>query len=283
MRRTSAATSVRPALTTCVAPSEDVDRDDRVAAAELRRHQPGQADGPRTEHRERVAGSRLQDVHHCPGAGVHAARKRGQDVERRIGRNLDDVALGGQRHGGEGGLLEEGAVHRSVTAAQRDRAVEPQTAELDLPAANAVRLVALAAVRALAARGARHDHMVAGHDRLDRRADPLDDAGPFVAIDRRPRHRKVAVAGVDVGLADPARDDPDQHLVRPRVGELQLLQRPAARALGHDCGSDSHGILRLVHVFCTYATKHNATARVADHREALYHGRLPAPIRGRKP
>ena len=82
--------------------------------------------------------------------------------------------------------------------------------------------------------------MVAGGHLGHRRADALDDARPLVAVDRRPRQREEAVAGVHVGLADAARDDADDDFVRRRLGEVELLERPAARALGHDCGGDSH-------------------------------------------
>jgi hypothetical protein len=83
--------------------------------------------------------------------------------------------------------------------------------------------------------------MVAGSEVADRGADLLDDAGAFVAAHDRVRQvREIAVAGMQVGLAHPARDDPYQQLVRPRIRQVQLFDAEASRSFARDGRNDLH-------------------------------------------
>jgi hypothetical protein len=70
------------------------------------------------------------------------------------------------------------------------------------------------------------DDVIARGERADIGADRLDHPGPLV-----PQHgRRVAGGvgaggGVEVGVADPAGMQANQHLARPRLGQLDLLHR----------------------------------------------------------
>jgi hypothetical protein len=74
-----------------------------------------------------------------------------------------------------------------------------------------------------AAPGERDDDVVARNEFRDARADRLDHSGAFVAVNRGIGRVVVTVATVQVGLAHAARHDPHQCLVRPRIGQLELV------------------------------------------------------------
>ena len=72
-------------------------------------------------------------------------------------------------------------------------------------------------------------------------ADPLDDAGALVAEHgRRVAGRVGARGGVEVGVADAAGDEPDQHLAGPRLGELDLLDGERLAELLEHRGAHLH-------------------------------------------
>ena len=89
----------------------------------------------------------------------------------------------------------------------------------------------LQAVDALAALGREErDDVVAGSDEGHVRPDRLDDARALVAEHaRRVPARIGARRRVEVGVADAARLDPDEHLPGLRVGQLDAPGRRAAR------------------------------------------------------
>ena len=63
-----------------------------------------------------------------------------------------------------------------------------------------------------------------GRDERDAVADALDDAGALVAEHAgRVAGRVGAGGGVEVGVADAAGGEPDEHLARLRLGEIDLL------------------------------------------------------------
>ena len=103
--------------------------------------------------------------------------------------------------------------------------------------ARAAAMDALAALR----REERHD-VVARLHRADTVADTLDDARALV-----PEHRR-RIAGrigarrrIEVGVADPARDQPDQDLARFRLRELELLHLERRAEGLENGGADLHG------------------------------------------
>ena len=98
------------------------------------------------------------------------------------------------------------------------------------------------AVDALAALGREEgDDVVARRQRGDVRPDRLDDAGALVAEHgRRVAGRVGAGGGVEVGVADAAGVQPDQHLAGPRLGQLDLLHRERLAELLQHRGAHLH-------------------------------------------
>jgi hypothetical protein len=98
------------------------------------------------------------------------------------------------------------------------------------------------AVDALPALGREEgDDVVARRQRADLGTDRLDDAGALV-----PEHgRRVAGGvgaggGVEVGVADAAGVEADQHLAGPRLGQLDLLHRQRLAELLQNRGAHLH-------------------------------------------
>ena len=91
---------------------------------------------------------------------------------------------------------------------------------------------------ALAAlRGEQRDDVVARRDERDAVAHALDDAGALVA--EHARHVAAGIGArrrVEVGVADAARDEPDERLAGLRLGQLDVLddERPS-ELLEHGC------------------------------------------------
>jgi hypothetical protein len=81
--------------------------------------------------------------------------------------------------------------------------------------------------------------VVARHDRVDAGADSLDDARALVAQNDRLRREKAGV-DVQVGVADPRRDDPNQHLAAARLLELELLELRRAFLTPRHRSDDPH-------------------------------------------
>ncbi|CNL58849.1 Uncharacterised protein [Mycobacterium tuberculosis] len=73
--------------------------------------------------------------------------------------------------------------------------------------------------------------MVADGDVLDAWADRLHDAGALVAEDPREHQFRQGVLEVNVGVAEPRRDDPDEDFVVARTVELHVLKREVVALL----------------------------------------------------
>ena len=100
----------------------------------------------------------------------------------------------------------------------------------------------LQTVDALAALGREErDHVIAGLERRHALAEALDDAGALVAEHGRRVTRRVGAGGrVEVGVADAARNEPDENLARLRLGEIELLHRERRAELLQHRGADLH-------------------------------------------
>jgi hypothetical protein len=61
-----------------------------------------------------------------------------------------------------------------------------------------------------------------------------------MAENRRQRRIIIAVPSVQIGLAHPARDDPYQQLVRPRIRQVQLFDAETSRSFTRDGRNDLH-------------------------------------------
>jgi hypothetical protein len=163
-------------------------------------------------------------------------------LRRRFRAYLRERDLG--HHGvlGEGGAAHE-VPDRLVVPAQARRPVREETLILLLANRQAeVRAVA-EAVLALAAlrREERHD-VVARHDRRNAWADLLDDARALVPEHgRRVPGRIGARGGVQIRMADAARNEPDEHLACLRLRQVDLLDDERLAELLEDCGPDPHG------------------------------------------
>ena len=71
----------------------------------------------------------------------------------------------------------------------------------------------------------------------DTRADPLDNAGSFVAQHDRLRYRVDLVADNHIGMAHAGRDDAHQHFVVARLLEPKFLDDEWAAFFAYDCGA----------------------------------------------
>ncbi len=98
------------------------------------------------------------------------------------------------------------------------------------------------AVNAFAAlRREERDDVVTGHDAGHPAADVLDNAGPLV-----PEHGRRVAGGVsagsgeEVGVADAAGNEANEHLAVPRLGEIELLNLERGTELLQDCCARLH-------------------------------------------
>ncbi len=206
----------------------DVDRDDLSRVAQqcsLDDREPDAAtadhdDGGVFPHRRRPEGrSRTRR---------EAAREQRRLLDRQLLRHLDRARLVHDRLVGERAAAKDGrqlgAVHRPVHS--------PLRAELRGAAAR----IAPPALRALAARRPPgDDDAVPGCDHGHVAAHLLDDPGALVAEqDREPRAPALGLDDVEVGVAEPASLDADEHLTRSRRIDRELLDGRRRVGLGVD-------------------------------------------------
>ena len=182
----------------------------------LHRVDPDAADA--VDHRG-VAGPHAARVVRGGPAGRHAAAHQHRGLQRQPVVHLDQRML---RDRGPLGERAEDAHPADVGAA----GVEPGRAVGHDPFQDGLAHVAqvLPPGRAVAAGAAVGDeaahHVVTGLDLGDAGADLLDDAGALVAADDREPRDQVAVDQVQVGMAEPGGDVPDQHLAV--LGRVQV-------------------------------------------------------------
>jgi hypothetical protein len=98
------------------------------------------------------------------------------------------------------------------------------------------------AVLALAAlRREQRDDVIAGRYVRDAFADALDDPRALVPEHRRRVARRIGAGrGVEIRVADPACDKPDEHLPRLGLGEVELLNPQGCAELLEDRRANSH-------------------------------------------
>ena len=81
-----------------------------------------------------------------------------------------------------------------------------------------------------------------GATERDALADALDDARALVAEHGRRIARGISAGGgVEVGVADAAGDQADEHLAGAWLGEIDLLDGERGAELLEDCCTDLHG------------------------------------------
>src|SRR5690606_5746428 len=93
----------------------------------------------------------------------------------------------------------------------------------------------------LPARAEAHHHALADGEPADAGAELDDPPDALVPEHRRQRRPVVAIAGREVGVADPARLDLDQYFARARAVELALLDAERLTLAG-DGGADLHAV-----------------------------------------
>ena len=123
----------------------------------------------------------------------------------------------------------------------------------------AVRAVA-PAVDAFSALGReeRH-HVVAGPDERHALPHALDDAGALMAEDARRIAARIGARGrVEVGVADPAGGEPDEHLAGPGLREVDLLDDERLPELLEHGGADPHAA-----ILCRSLTRSAGFCRIA--------------------
>jgi hypothetical protein len=115
-------------------------------------------------------------------------------------------------------------IAEALLVADRDAAVRPRAAAVD----------ALAALRC-----EQRDHVVAGRERGHAGPDRLDDARALVAEHARRVAARVGTGrGIEVGVADTARREPDERLARLRLLQLDVLDDEWLPELLEDCRPD---------------------------------------------
>src|SRR5205085_7750307 len=200
-----------------------------------------QADHARTEDDAR--GSRLD----LRGVDRGAEPRRQPACEETRAVEWSIVAHLGERDLGHDGVLgERGSSHemadRLAVARQPGRAVGQVALVLLVADREAEIRARVAAVDALAALGREErDDVVAGREGRDAVADAFDDACALVAEHRRRVTGGIrAGSGVQVGVADAARDEPDEHFAGVRLREIELLHRERGAEVVENRGSDLH-------------------------------------------
>ena len=190
-----------------------IDGDDRATTGDVRAQHGGEPHRSAAEDRDRRAGSRVERVHDRTRPGLDPAAERAQQLERNVVRNLDRVALAGQRVRRERRLVEEVAVHDLVALAQRRRTIRSRGREVAAVEIEAVSRIVFEAGLAASAGQIAEDDRVTGLHLGDRIADLLDDARTLVTEHARERDGEVLVPAHEIRVADPRSHDPHDELV----------------------------------------------------------------------
>ena len=196
----------------------EIDRDHLPGAGYLRRHDRGKAEGTGAEDGKRLPGVHLEHVEHRARAGLNPATERAQDAQGRILANPDHAAPAGQGMGGEGGLIEEVAMHRAIVAVQVMGPVGTGTGEV--VGVEAICRPGAAAARAVRAPGEGHHDVIARLQIGDARSHRLDHAGALVAQNHRPGRTALGAGRLQVRVADARRGQLDQDFVGARFRHL---------------------------------------------------------------
>ena len=219
----------------------EIDRDDALGSL-----QPAAGDGAEPDETGAEDDARRSRRHpgrvHCSAEPRRKAA--GEDagaIERRITGDLGERDL---RHYGV--LGKRRGAHevpdRLSAGGEPRRAVGQEPFVLLLADREAEIRSGVEAVHAFATlrREERHDVIAAG-DRGHALPDLFDDACSFVAEHGRRVARRIrAGRGVEIGVADPTGDEPDEHFSRLRLGKLDLLDLEWSAELTEDCSLDAH-------------------------------------------
>ena len=220
----------------------EVDRDDPLGSRKPAADHGAKPDEAAAEDDARRARLDPRRVERGADPGREPARERRAAVERRFGADLRERDLRHHRVLREGRCAHEVA-QRLAVAGEPGRPVG-QVAEALLVANRDAAVGAVAeAMDALPALGGEEgDHVVAGRNEAHAVADALDDAGALVPEHARRITGRIGTGGgVEVGVADAAGGEPDEHLAPLRLGEIDLLNDERAAELLENCCANSHG------------------------------------------
>jgi hypothetical protein len=222
----------------------DVDADDHVGAGELQALDDVEADAAEAEHDALGAGLDLGGVEDRADAGRHAAADVADLVVGRVLADLGDRDL--RQHGvvGEGGGAH---VVEELLAAEGEARGAVRHHALALGGSDGRAQVGLAreAGGALPAfRRVKRDDVVALFHAGHARPDIDDDAGAFVAEDRREQTFRVGARERElVGVADAGGLDLDQHLAVSGSVEFDLHDLERLALLDGDGSAGFHDVL----------------------------------------
>ena len=223
-----------------------VDRDNRLASGYFGSHQGRQADGAHSEYRERISRFWPHRIKYGAGTGLSAAGEWSKELERGVFPDLHNVTFVGDDVSCERRLLEESAVDGGAVLAHERGTVGARAAHFQLAGVHAMKRQVAPAIRTRAAPGKRDDDVIAWREFRDTRTDGLHHSRPFVAVYCGIGAIVVTVPAVQIGLTHPARNDPDQCLVRPRIGQSHFLNRERAELFAHHGSGDFHEPCRAV-------------------------------------
>ena len=159
---------------------------------------------------------------HGADTGLHGAAEQAGDLERRVVGDLHRSADRRDDHLGESAQPDP-AVDGPAALRQPRTAVGQHAARHTVAEPAQVHGTAGTEEATAALRLEREDHLVALGERVDARADRLDDAGGLVPEDHGERRRQLSVHEVQVGVADSAEADPYQHLTGARILDLDIV------------------------------------------------------------
>ena len=239
----------------CPLAGVEIDADDHVGADHAAALHDIEPDAAEAEDHDIGAGLDLGGVDHRANAGGDAAADVADLVERRVLADFRDRDLGQYREVREG----RGAhVVVDLIAAEREPAGAVGHHALALRRADRDAEIGLArqAVFALPAfGGVERDDVVALGDARHPAPDIDDDAGAFMAEDRREQPLGIGPGQrVLVGMADPGRLDLDQHLAFFGAVEPHRLDRQRLSGLVGDGGARFHNRLPRMGLIGWYRT-----------------------------
>ena len=219
----------------------EVDGDDPLGAGQPAADHRPEADEAAAEHGTGRAGLHARGVDGGADARREPARERRAAFERRLRAHLGERDLRHHRVLREGRRAHEVA-ERVTVPAEPGRAVGEVAEPLLVPDRDAAVRARAQAVDALPAlRCEQRHHVVAGRDERHAVAHALDDACALVPEHaRRVAGRIGARRRVEVGVADAARDEPDERLARLRLGQLDVLDDERLSELLENGGADLH-------------------------------------------
>ena len=219
----------------------EIDGDDPLRSGQACADHRAEPDEPAAEDDTRRTRLDARRVEHRTDAGRETAGERRAPVEWRFGGHLRERDLGHDRVFRERRRAHEVAERLSAHGEPTGSVREIALALLVADGHTAVRPRAPAVDALAALRSEERDDVIAFRDERYPLAHLLDDTGALM-----PEHARGVPAGigsrrrVEIGMADAASDEPDEHFTRLRFGEVHLLDDERLPELLEHGGADLH-------------------------------------------